>query len=389
MEETRGSASSSVGTTSSSSSSSTSATTFKVPKHSSSLPVGLANRAYAQRASPGLGQVKRGGQELAGPGGLEGTKRLKPEDKARVEHERVVAGKNKRIAELARSLGEREREVEELRGRVGRQERLVAEVEERVRCPVCLDVPTSSPVFACPRGHLVCSPCHQGLSATCPMCRTKMTKAVSLLAATVIEHLEHRCKFKGCEARLPLAAMAAHRAACEQRTVPCPATACRRVVAAAEVVEHILHTCTSSFATGSHAPHTVAEEAGGQAGRYVQRYTFEREFSFKVSTFLWRSRYFFLSIVKTAPAYANLYIQMLGTQEECERVTVSLSIRDPEEASPYTVSCSSHPYPLDMPVEERGTAGLMVGQSALDRVCKEKPGTNSKKFLVIIDFKEV
>ena len=250
----------------STSASNTSGSSLKVPsfaKLASSAP--LAKAALASS----FGQGKRGGQEL---GGLEGAKRIKPEDKARVEHERLVAGKNKRIAELVRSLEEREREVEELRGRVGRQERLVAEVEERVRCPVCLDVPTTSPVYSCPRGHLVCSPCSLGISATCPMCRTKMTKAVSLLAATVIEHLEHRCKFKGCEARLPLADMAAHRAVCEQRAVPCPATACRRTVAAAEVVQHILHTCTSSFATASHAPHNVAEEMKGLAGRYVQRY---------------------------------------------------------------------------------------------------------------------
>ena len=36
---------------------------------------------------------------------------------------------------------------------------LTEQLEERIKCPVCLEVPTSGPVYSCPQGHLVCSAC--------------------------------------------------------------------------------------------------------------------------------------------------------------------------------------------------------------------------------------
>ena len=86
--------------------------------------------------------------------------------------------------------------------------------------------------------------------------------------------------------------------------------------------EHIFGDCTNSFASVTKKPHAVLDD------RYIQRYTFEREFSFKVSTFLWAGKYFFLSIIKGERPYANFYVQMLGEEEECRKVLVTLSVRD-------------------------------------------------------------
>ena len=86
--------------------------------------------------------------------------------------------------------------------------------------------------------------------------------------------------------------------------------------------EHIFGDCTNSFASVTKKPHAVLDD------RYIQRYTFEREFSFKVSTFLWAGKYFFLSIIKGERPYANFYVQMLGEEEECRKILVTLSVRD-------------------------------------------------------------
>ena len=55
-------------------------------------------------------------------------------------------------------------------------------------------------------GHCICKSCYQGINSSCPVCRTKMPKATSLLAVTVIEQIEHRCRNQGwgCSARLAL-----------------------------------------------------------------------------------------------------------------------------------------------------------------------------------------
>ena len=89
-----------------------------------------------------------------------------------------------------------------------------------------------------------------------------------------------------------------------------------------KVREHIFGDCTNSFASVTKKPHAVLDD------RYIQRYTFEREFSFKVSTFSWAGKYFFLSIIKGERPYANFYVQMLGEEEECRKILVTLSVRD-------------------------------------------------------------
>ena len=37
----------------------------------------------------------------------------------------------------------------------------VKELEDRIKCPVCLDMPSSGPIFTCPRGHCICKSCYQ------------------------------------------------------------------------------------------------------------------------------------------------------------------------------------------------------------------------------------
>ena len=40
-------------------------------------------------------------------------------------------------------------------------DKLLEKLEEGIRCPVCLEVPSSSPVYTCSRGHLLCSACYR------------------------------------------------------------------------------------------------------------------------------------------------------------------------------------------------------------------------------------
>ena len=36
----------------------------------------------------------------------------------------------------------------------------ISSLEEKVKCEVCLKVPTSAPLYNCPEGHIICSPCY-------------------------------------------------------------------------------------------------------------------------------------------------------------------------------------------------------------------------------------
>ena len=109
---------------------------------------------------------------------------------------------------------------------------------------------------------------------------------------------------------------------CSYRLVACPAYSCKKQISYTGVKEHIFGDCTNSFASVTKKSHTVLDD------RYIQCYTFEREFSFKVSTFSWYGKYFFLSIIKGDRPYANFYVQMLGDEEDCRKLLVTLSVRD-------------------------------------------------------------
>jgi hypothetical protein len=93
---------------------------------------------------------------------------------------------------------------------------LVCKLEERLRCPVCLEVPTTGPVYNCLYGHSVCSSCYTGYNSDCPQCRVKMYKITSLLAATVIGE------------RFPADLLGIHHDQCNFRLVKCPALKCGR-----------------------------------------------------------------------------------------------------------------------------------------------------------------
>ena len=124
---------------------------------------------------------------------------------------------------LQTSLEDLEKENQKLKEKYNS---LVCKLEERLRCPVCLEVPTTGPVYNCLYGHSVCSSCYTGYNSDCPQCRVKMYKITSLLAATVIENIDHTCQHEGCGERFPADLLGIHHDQCNFRLVKCPALKC-------------------------------------------------------------------------------------------------------------------------------------------------------------------
>jgi hypothetical protein len=118
--------------------------------------------------------------------------------------------------------------------------RKIEKITEKVECPVCLGVPRSGPIHICPNGHFVCKDCKRG---SCPTCRSHMGQGKSLLAVTVIENIEHCCKFDDCEYSSPLAELDEHEKLCSQRTVSCPDGDCVAEIALSKLVYHLLEDC--------------------------------------------------------------------------------------------------------------------------------------------------
>ena len=112
---------------------------------------------------------------------------------------------------------------------------LVSELRARVECPVCLVLPTEGPMASCPKGHLVCIPCHRTMATqalvNCPNCREPMGNTMSLLAKTVIENIEHECNNEGCNKMMLHKELVKHKEElCDNRKVLCPELGCNQIV---------------------------------------------------------------------------------------------------------------------------------------------------------------
>ena len=106
-------------------------------------------------------------------------------------------------------------------------DKLMTELRGMVKCPVCLSIPEEGPIPSCPRGHLVCQPCHHGMIegrlSNCPTCREPMGKNVSLLAKKLIESMDNNCTNEGCSKIFLNQELTKHiEELCEFRKVRCP-----------------------------------------------------------------------------------------------------------------------------------------------------------------------
>ena len=84
---------------------------------------------------------------------------------------------------------------------------------------------------------------------------------------------------------------------------------------------------------------------------------------------------------------ANVYIQMLGSSDECLKYKVKLSIRDKEGLE--VVSHYDHPYSVYMEEEDKIDGGLLITTKRLKKACK--PPVNQRgafSFTVCVKFDE-
>ena len=185
---------------------------------------------------------------------------------------------------------------------------------------MCLEVPTSGPMYSCSNGHLMCASCYQGTNSDCSMCRTRMFKNVSLLAKTVLENIEHRCMFdiEGCKVRTPLSDVESHKKTCNFRPVYCPSDLCNVKVAFEKLADHVLFKC-------KHSSSMLDLEESSCIQVNVPISSFEDN-TMKVQPLKFDYRVFFLNERIVNEYITRFYVQMLGTQEECKKYTVEIKV---------------------------------------------------------------
>jgi len=149
--------------------------------------------------------------------------------------------------DLKRKLEEQKHLLDSNERKRKKQDLLLRQMKEKVECPVCMEIPRSGPVPVCPNGHFVCQNCRADF---CHTCRTNMGNGKSLLASTLLENIDHRCKFMGCDVALALNEIQDHETICPNREVTCPHPRCSKSVALSELVNHIKQTTNGTKACG-------------------------------------------------------------------------------------------------------------------------------------------
>jgi hypothetical protein len=230
-------------------------------------------------------------------------------------------------AELERVNAEMESVNDELDSSKSKYQKLVSTIEDKVECPICLAVPKKAPIYACPKGHLICQTCCR---ATCPVCSASMQSGgTSLLALAVIEKIPHHCDFQehGCTFLCSLEELSNHQDECQYRTVKCPFQYCEVQVPLISLIDH------SKQNRGGHravpffpSPHKMSVSLNvlndqDLSSRQKQNY------SVPPLGIVVDEQHFFLKIIHDGiKGVLNFYVMMAGGKTECKDYSVTIKV---------------------------------------------------------------
>ena len=90
---------------------------------------------------------------------------------------------------------------------------------KELECPVCLEVPETTPIFQCSQGHIHCNACHPKLN-NCPICRSPIQMdSRNVVAEKMHEKLLQSCHHENCSVRL--VNIKEHESQCDMTLVEC------------------------------------------------------------------------------------------------------------------------------------------------------------------------
>eukprot|EP00092_Neocalanus_flemingeri_P019040 GFUD01020628.1.p1 GENE.GFUD01020628.1~~GFUD01020628.1.p1 ORF type:complete len:352 (-),score=77.47 GFUD01020628.1:131-1186(-) len=243
---------------------------------------------------------------------------------------------------------------------------LTSKLRDKVECPVCYEVPTTVPVPVCPNGHVVCAACVAS-QTHCPTCRARMFHGRSLLAATVIEHIEHKCPNMGCPTLSSLHQLEAHKTVCPHRLVECPAPVgeCSQFVVFSELIHHVTEKC-----------HGVERKDIWKFQNKCSWTLSASEGSFSLTLpFICHDQFFFLTSELTETGALAVCVQMLGTETECSSFGVDITlhrVEDPDMKGRHLHKFVGDVFSVDMDKKDQKELWINCWREIFEKNCFER-----------------
>ena len=234
-----------------------------------------------------------------------------------------------------------------------------------------MQVPVIGTIYNCTKGHLVCTNCYKGPTSDCSLCRTRMHKNVSLLATTVIENIEHRCRFEtdGCKVRSLVGEAEGHRKICNFRTVSCPSLLCEKKLPFNQVTNHLKNECSHSFKPSL----TVQTDSLSMILTHEKAVTPRTS---KVSLINWKWKVFFLNKLVDDDGQGWFYLQMLGSEQECDKCMVTIRVED--NLGIHSVVVTDSPLSIDVPEKFLRANGMLISSRIMKKIWKPQDGAANR-----------
>jgi len=256
-------------------------------------------------------------------------------------------------------------------------------LKENVECPVCMEIPRAGPMFVCPNGHFVCKKCKTG---SCPTCRVAMGAGKSLLAITVIENIDHKCKFVECEELFALDKLAAHEKICEHRIVRCPHSLCTVDMALSKLLEHLgKKTCS-----GNSKPFLIENSSkSGKANFLVTDLgnIGNHEIAWQVNTFSYRNTNFAICARKYGDYY-HFTMVMFESEAVCSKYKIAMEVHEKDSScqeAELGIRFRGNPCSIDQSKSEVKFLGLSVHHKVMEKMIKNN---KNLPFTVSFSFSE-
>jgi len=289
-------------------------------------------------------------------------------NKQLVEKEELLARRKERLMLTNEELdlankkvtGQKDK-IDNMNNLMEKQEDLIKKIKDKLMCPVCLIIPRHGPVFLCPNGHLVCQNCKRTL---CPMCRTAMgpVPGKSLLASTILENIDHKCKFDECDELFAIKALANHEMVCRYRTVSCPHPDCSVKVPLSELVDHLLKS-DDNCSYDREVTCAVHEEWISFSYTYGN---FSKELDEDDDDLCWKAKIYnfgddtFVVYPLRFKGHFYYVVAMLDTETKCAEFNLELIVHgmgQPPLHSKNNVKFQGHPLSIDLKEEELNLFG--------------------------------